>query len=131
LPVTRYIIKLAPKIPGWELHPARPAKRGWKLQVTVEGDREVTYDATPWRYVLYEFEDGTFDIVVEQNNVGTEPVSYVAAVIIVDGFLGEEVRIELFGEIEPVNELSEEQTPKATSITKLADHVQSILRARN
>ena len=56
------------------------------------GDLEV--NANSWRYVLLAFPDGVFDLVLERANmlgVG-EDDRYAAAVVLLDGLLGEATR---------------------------------------
>jgi len=121
LATTRYIVERAPVLAGWQFHPAKPPKQ-WDLKVSIEG---IAYDANPWRYVLYAFPDDTYDIVVEQNNVAD--LRPLAANIVVDGLLGEDVRLEIIGDIDVVDALDDQE---GISIEHLAAHVRS-LRTKN
>ena len=129
LPVTQRIVALAPVVPGWEFHPARQPK-DWNLQYAIEdvSGETLDIDARRWRYVLFRFPDGKFDIVVEENNlIGADDEDrYAAAVILVDGILGEATRLLRIRDIEPVAILPPEQAAKASSVTDLGRHLSSL-----
>jgi Cysteine-rich CPCC len=122
LAATRCIVERASVLAGWEFHAAKPPKV-WNLKFSITG---VACDANPWRYVLYAFPDDTYDIVVEQNNVAD--LRPLAANIVVDGLLGEDVRLEIIGDIEAVHALPEGQ--EGISIEHLAAHMRS-MRTKN
>jgi hypothetical protein len=129
LAVTKHIITFAPSVAGWEFYPAKPAK-DWNLMFSIETENGdiVDVDARTWRYVLFRFPDDTFDLILSQD--GLAPVGeddrYTAAVIVVDGLLGEEVRMALIDTIEPVEALSKKDEPQATSILALPQHLESL-----
>jgi hypothetical protein len=133
LRMTQHIVSLAPAIPGWEFHAARPPRR-WELQFSIDsaGGGVIQIDARDWRYVLYEFPDHTFDIVLEQSNLqrSTESNRYTAAVVLLDGILGELKRLKLIGRIDTVLVLSEEKVAKANPIDVLGKHLDSLRPAR-
>lgn len=133
LPLTRRIVSLAPQIPGWEFLPARPARvPHFTFSITSTSGQMIDVDAHKWRYVLYRFPDGSFDIVLEQ--VGLLPDSaddrYMAAVTFLDGLLGEASRLARIRDVEPVDALTVEQAQKANPVTVLRDHLDS-LRPKN
>jgi len=127
LPATRRIVALAPRLPRWEFHPARPP-RPWSPTFMI-GDSEV--DASDWRYVLLAFPDGIFDLVLEQGNaVGLdEDDRYAAAVILLDGLLGEATRLSRIQDLEVVDHFDAEQIEQASDIVNLPAHLQSLLDA--
>lgn len=130
LPTTRRIVARAPRIPGWEFHWARPP-RTWTLEFSIDSEQagRIQVDARSWRYVLLRFPDHTFDVVLEQGNLKdvSERDRYTAAVVLLDGILGELKRLELIGGIEPVAVLPEEQTSKANPIEVLSKHLESLV----
>lgn len=130
LGLTQHFVALAPRIPGWEFHWARPP-REWDLRFSVERDTGgiLDIDAREWKYVLFRFADHSFDIVVEQSNHRDVSASdrYTAAVVLLDGILGEAKRLELIGGIEPVVTLSKEHAAKASPVVVLAKHLDSLL----
>lgn len=129
LAVTQRAVAMAPELPSWEFYPARQ-KKEWELQFSVDGSdgRVLEVDARPWRYVLLRFPDGTFDIVIEQANLADvdQEDRYTAAVIVLDGILGEATRLLAIQVIEPTDALSTEQSKKANSISVLEDHFSSL-----
>ncbi len=130
LPTTRRIVAGAPTIPGWEFHSARPPK-AWTCEFSIESERGRTIhiDARRWRYVLFRFPDRTFDIVLEQSNLANVSADerYTAAVVLLDGILGEVERLEWIRGIDPVETLSEEHANKTNPIDVLREHLASLV----
>jgi hypothetical protein len=108
LPLTKQIISRAPACDGWQFYAAKPPKQ-WNLRFTVEaGGSEIPIDASSWRHVLYKYPDGLFDIVVLATNESrlSDDIRAMAAEIVVEGQIGEELRIRLVNAIdveEPVD----------------------------
>ncbi len=129
LDVTLRIVALAPQLEGWEFYPARRAKE-WSLVFAMEGSEgsELEVDANPWRYVLHRYADRSFDIVVEQNDMvgGDDDDRYSAAVIVLDGLLGEAERLRTIGGIECVSKLAPPEAEKASAMTSLRRHLESL-----
>jgi hypothetical protein len=127
LPVTEHIVDQAPSIPDWEFQSARPP-RDWDMRFSIEGSngRHLEIDARPWRYVLFKYPDNTFDIVVEQNNLQlvSEDERYTAAVVFLDGTIGERKRVALLADIEPVETFSAEHAQKANPMHQLVQHLE-------
>jgi hypothetical protein len=70
LPLTQRIVAMAPELRRWEFHPARPARsESMEFLIGTSGDDEIAIDARSWRYVLFEYPDLTFDVVLEQANL--------------------------------------------------------------
>lgn len=130
LPVTRKIAAAAPAGLGWEVHPARPARDPYlTFSMRRPGDAaEIEVDARAWRYVLYRFREGDFDVVLEQPNLGSlsDDERYSAAVIFLDGALGEEARLRRVREVEAVVALSAEQAAKASQASDLRAHLAAL-----
>jgi hypothetical protein len=133
LPVTRDIVAMAPAIPGWEFHHARPPKQ-WDLQFAIEcsSGEMLEIDARTWRYVLFEFPDGTFDLVIEQPNLvsAEHDDRWLACMILVDGLLGEATRLTFITDMDPVLTLPLEIAGNATPIGRLPTHFDSVLQSR-
>lgn len=67
LALTKEVVQGAPKITDWEFHWARqPRPAQFEFSLGTEDGSSVDIDARPWRYVLYRFPDGVFDIVLEE-----------------------------------------------------------------
>lgn len=129
LPLTQRIVALAPKVPRWEFHPARPARAaGLEFWIATSGGDEITVDARPWRYVLFRFPDNMVDVVIEQGNLADadDEDRYTAAVVLLDALLGERRRLLRVREVEPVVALKPEQAKRAAPITVLPEHLDSL-----
>lgn len=132
LATTQRMVAMAPSIESWEFHWARPPK-DWDLQfryTTRSGDRQVSVDARPWRYVLWEYPDGSFDILIEENNVADldldDDDQYTAAVIALEGIIGEALRIEFVGDIEVTQSLADDVTDNASAFPTLPAHLAAL-----
>lgn len=129
LPLTQRIVAMAPTLPGWEFHPARPARaESLEFSIGTSSGDEIAVDAQSWRYVLFKFPDKTFDIVLEQQNLTdvSDDDRYTAAVVLLDALLGEGKRLLRIREVEPVAALNPEQGKKANPITVLPEHLDSL-----
>lgn len=100
LATTRAIVARAPALPGWEVHPARPPKR-WDRRFELRSpEGQVAVDATGWRCFVEPDGAGMVRVVVEVGDVGLDHHgAYAAAVIAVEGVLGEAVRLDRVAEI--------------------------------
>jgi hypothetical protein len=104
LRVTRSVIAQAPSLIGWEFHPAKPP-RAWKLAFSIMvNDKAIEIDGKLWEFLLFEFKDATYDLVLKPNRGRTLPEECLhwAATIIADGELGEETRMDRISNIEVV-----------------------------
>jgi hypothetical protein len=119
---TRAIVARAPDILNWEFHPAIPPKQ-WKMVFTMEdsmgGEQEV--DANDWRYVLLRYPDGVHEIHIEAHNTAhlSESCRDEAALIALDGMLGEERRIEAVQLVSSVLKFDEKFEPKAQAFREV------------
>ena len=99
------IVDSAPLVKGWEWHHAKPPKN-WKLRFEMDiSGRQVTIDGHDWEFLLYRFKDRTYDIVFHplvQQGLSKDDL-LTAAFTLLDGELGEEARINLFGAVEVVS----------------------------
>jgi hypothetical protein len=131
LDLTREIVGIAPELPDWEYHYAKPPKK-WRLQYVVHDaeDKPVPIDASEWEYVLLKLPDGTFDVVVRAPNLQDmhEDVRQMAAEVAVEGMVGELSRLRHIAGIEVVIEWKEKYRGKATPLRHLGDHLQSLTR---
>ena len=89
---TREIIARAPDCKGWAFFPSKPVK-GWtgSWNMLNELDRVISIDANEWKYILYQFDDATFDMDIWVNNVdGNLTTKYIAVDVVITNLLGEE-----------------------------------------
>jgi hypothetical protein len=130
---TKKIIDLAPPCPGWSFFPAKPPKE-WERRffMTDSKGKRVAVDASQWQYVLYKYPDGCFEIVIVAPDLArlAEEDRITAAEILLDGELGEEVRLSLIAEIEVVAEAMDASV-KTTPIVHISDHLGRLQTAGN
>jgi hypothetical protein len=118
LKLTRAVITKAPDLPAWEFFPAKPP-RNWNLvfSLTVD-DASIEIDGKLWEFIAYKFKDGTYDLVFKPDSTKglSEDYLYWAAMIIADGELGEEIRMELVQTLEVVTAWDAKMTPSARKL---------------
>jgi hypothetical protein len=129
LTLTKQIIKVAPNCEGWEFRYAKPPK-DWDLIFNIQNShgRPIEINAKNWEYVLFEFPDRTFDIVIKAPSLidlEDNEKTYCAEIVL-DGILGEEKHIELIENIEIVNEFDEDLNGRKSSIKSINSHINSL-----
>lgn len=132
LPLTKRMVAIAPTIEKWKFLHARPRLEAFDTVVIAdESGDERTIDTKPWRYALYKFPDGTFDLILEQPNLAdaSEDDRYTAAFLTLDNVIGEEARIERIRSVEVVTALPAEAAATACPLTELPKHIASLLHA--
>jgi hypothetical protein len=116
LPAAERVVASAPPVPGWRF--------------SIEGDDggTIDVDATQWKYVLFRWKDGMFDVLVEARGLEerTEGDRHRVAAILLDGILGERRRLRTFADIEAVNVLPPDLVSKASNVGVLRDHLDRI-----
>ena len=121
LQLTKQIIGLAPECSGWHFLPSKPVKEWdgiWEMQN--ENGKEISIDTDNWKYILYEFDDGTFDIDILVDNIeGNTDTTNLAIDIALTGYLGEEMFITLIQDIHVVTEFKTESHHRATPIKQI------------
>jgi hypothetical protein len=87
--------------------------------------QRVFLNASNWRYVLLQYEDGLFEILVEALNMHdfSEEDSLMAANIVLEGILGEEVMIVAVTGVEVLDSLEPEYNKKAIDAYKLQEYM--------
>lgn len=127
LPLTRRIVASAPSCPGWEFHWAKPPKR-WDRKYIIEDPKgvDVLVNAAHWRYILRRYPDGLLDVVLKAPEIcrWAEDEWTTAALILLDGELGEELRITRIHAVEVV--CAFDQAQDGIPIVHLRDHVVQI-----
>ena len=125
---TKEIVDLAPPCRGWRFFAAKPP-REWERRFFMSDSqgKRVAVDASQWRYVLYGYPDGVFDIVIHAPDLPrlAEHDRITAAEIVLDGELGEEARLARIGEIEfvPAPVVC---SVKTTPIAHVRDHLKRL-----
>lgn len=125
---TKSIVSLAPKTKDWEFYYSKQPK-DWDFLFELEIDSKIeTIDANKWKYVLFKFADGTFDILIESLPLFklNEDDRVYAVEIALDGVIGEEARINKIGNIEVVSN-ADKYTSKLSEFTNLNTHLNSLI----
>jgi len=129
LKYSKAVVAYAKPCPDWEFHYSKPPKK-WDLKFDfkrIEG-KNVPIDPSPWQYMLAQYEDETFEIIIKSTPLLdlNDDDKLSVAEIVLDGILGEEVRIEQISYIDVVDEFEDKNERGATSITFLASHLASL-----
>lgn len=130
LELTRQIIEYAPKCDGWYFFASKPPKRDWHgiWKMKNEMGREILVDSSNWEYILYEFEDKTFDMDIMIDDIdGDIGIINMAIDIALTGYLGEEKYITAIKNVKIVTSFDEELKKKTTRLQYIKKHIESIL----
>jgi len=129
---TRKIVDVAPTCDGWRFFSSIPPK-SWNLRFTLDGNdgSQVEIDASEWRHVLHMYPDEVFDVTILASNILglSADLQDAAAEIVLDGELGEELRMRRIQDIEIVGELDRELLQKSTSIKLIRPQIESLTKA--
>ena len=104
LPETQRVVRQAPQLAGWRFLAAKPP-RSWDLRFSVKtDDGDLDVDGQQWEFVLYRLRSGDFAVAFRPppQPALSDDDGYCAAVILVDGELGEGTRLALIHDIELV-----------------------------
>jgi hypothetical protein len=87
--------------------------------------REIIIDASNWEYILYQFEDTSFDMDIKVDEIDGSLETYKLAVdIALTGYLGEEVVMRSIPNVTIVDELEDEA--KATKLRFIKKHMEGL-----
>jgi len=107
--LTKEIISYAPTHASWLFLSVKPAK-GWIPRWTMlnELDKVIPIDSTHWKYVLYLFDDGTYDMDVWIDQVdGNSDTQLSAVEIAVTNLLGEERFMRSIKNIQLISDIND------------------------
>lgn len=131
LPFTKYIVSKAPQVSGWELHYAKPPKQ-WTLKFNYEltSGEVFEVDANNWQYVLLQYEDGMFELLVYAQNLERLSINDRIAVaeIVIDGMLGEEERLSNVWAIDVPEQMEDRYRDKVSDIKNIKSHFDQLLK---
>lgn len=127
---TKKIISYSLKCKGWEFFYAKPPK-DWDLIFDFYRDSEehIEVNANTWEYVLLKYDDGMFEILIKCENVDSRlsiDERQIACEILLDGILGEELRILRFEIIEVVDSFERKYQNKVLNIKSLSSRSVSV-----
>ena len=131
LQVTRRIIQMAPSLPTWEFHPAKP-KKDWDYEMEVKiKERVVLMNFRNWNYSLIGFSNNSFfdiDFFPEQFQKNIDKTTYKKlAVLLAESEIGEELLIERIDRINVYSQVPDEIEGKLTPVYHLFDHLYHLL----
>lgn len=130
LPITKEIVSYAKIIPGWEFHYAKPPKE-WDFLFDYEKDNGevINIDASNWQYVLLRYEDGGFEVIIQTRDLDglSEDDKLVASEILLDGILGEEIRMLHISCIDVVKNFDNQHIGKSSAIKYIDSHLKTLL----
>ena len=126
LPVARSIVSRAPHVVGWDFLCARPAREECCIfAIKSSNGADLSIDARSWRYVLFKYPDDIVELLLEQGSIACEleDDQYTAAVVLLDGLLGEEARLLSISHVEVTVSLPTEHAMHARPIRGLPEHL--------
>ena len=128
LRVTAEIVGYAPLCEGWLFLNAKPRKEYVPIfKLINENQKKILIDISSWSYVLFHFEDRTFDIDIKINSIdGSWETQKLAIDIALTNLLGEEKFITCIKNINIVNEFGENEN-KATQFRYINEHIDRLL----
>jgi len=130
---TEQIISQAPECPGWIFFSARQ-KKDWDLiwdMPNAQGSL-IKVDARSWEYLLYQFDDGSFDIDISPVGFkGDLETKYVAIDFVLAGILGEREYLSLIKGINLVNKFKGKDQKMVSELKNLEKHIFSLSQKSN
>lgn len=126
LPFTRAAVNIAPRLPGWHFLHAKPPKILKRLLFQAKG---CTVDAEGWKYQMQSYNKGEFvDLLLYINQQGF-PSGHedLFAELVVEALLGEELRLERVGLIQPNLVEDNRNIERLTPIKYLREHLLTVL----
>lgn len=125
LPLTRKIVGLAPSIPGWLFFSAKQPK-DWN-RVFVWSLPGLEIDARQWKFLVYRYADGLFDVVllgpILDSFSKEERLRIVS--FVVESEIGEEILVERVFEVDLEEAPTEDMLNSAVPIEQLRSTIDS------
>lgn len=91
-----------------------------------ENGKSISIDISNWLYVLFLFEDGTFDIDLKITSIdGNNETQKIAVDIVLTSLLGEERFMTLIKNIQIVNDFGENES-SATQLKFIRQHIDRV-----
>lgn len=128
LVIANAILSNSPTLPNWEFHAGRPPKPGWSYQFKMRNTagQEVDIDAHDWNYHLVGFDNMTFfDITLVSTNLPRmdEVATRQAAMIAIEGAIGELMMLERIDRIDVSRTVPLEKQSQLSPLLRLRDHL--------
>jgi hypothetical protein len=122
---TKAIIGLSPACEGWSFLFSKPAKE-WigTWEMLNEAGETIVVNADRWAYVLYQFEDNTFDMDVKIDSVkGDFNTCQLAVDIALTNVLGEEMYMDAIKNVSIENVEHLEEGGSRSLVKNLKEHM--------
>lgn len=122
------VIAAAPNFEDWEFYAAKPPKN-WDHQFSmVYKGRQLSIDASDWKYVLHQYPDRVVDITMYVRKIPSIPddVLPLVADIVAEGILGEQLMMSCVNDVEAVADSAVDLSPSASPIRDLLAHVREL-----
>jgi len=134
LPLTQEVVAQAPTVSGWKFYPARPPK-AWYMKWTMQfGHGLLAFDASAWKYVLYQYDDGLVGVDLIAPNISPllspKDRESVAQFFLLSA-LGEETFLTKVCEWSLSNTTSSKTSDNSTDVRHLAAHLDRIVPSLN
>jgi hypothetical protein len=127
---TKEMIQSAIECKDWEYYYAKQPK-DWSLEFEFETDKGdvLEIDASKWDYLLLQYEDGMFEVIFKAPALSKldEGDKQVIAEILLDGILGEEMRIQKISGTEIVSKFESKGQANGIPVIRLSDHLKSLV----
>lgn len=128
---TYTIINLAPELDNWEFIHYKPAKK-WDFKLTMKPNSKINkkeVDVKKWEYILLDFSDGTYDIIIKADNLKlfNDNEKLTIADIVLESILGEELSLRLIKKVEFLEEFDKSDENKKNSIQVLKEHLAQLI----
>jgi hypothetical protein len=123
------MIDLALPCEGWHFLPSKPPKTDWKgiWKMKNEVGKEILIDTNNWEYILFKFDDGTFDANIKISDIdGNEDTQNLAVDIALTGYLGEESFMYLINQITIVDQFEDDIKSNSSLLKHIKKHIEHI-----
>ena len=127
--MSKKIIDNAPDLVDWEFNYSKPPK-DWDSKFTIFDGymTKQTINASDWKYVALQHEDGMIALILEAKNIGhlDSDTASTAANLVVLNEIGEETKIQNICSINIVHQLEDKHNSRKYDITNLKKHIHEL-----
>jgi hypothetical protein len=129
LTITKEIVSYAPSCKGWWILYAKPRKEYAPVfNMVNENGKSILVDISVWEYVLFLFEDGTFDIDLRISTIdGNLETKNLAVDVVLTSLMGEERFMALIKNIRIVDNFGENEK-QAIKLKQINEHIEKIVK---
>jgi hypothetical protein len=124
--MSKRIIDNAPDLVDWEFNYSKPAKDWDRKVIVFDGFMtRQTIDASDWKYVALQHEDGMVALILEAKNIGhlDSDTASTAANLVILNEIGEETKIQSICSVDTVHQLEDKYDSRKDDIKNLKKHM--------